>query len=152
MKSKKSPRGEFFFGAIGQLFDIFRKVVIAQIPMEVFHILILVFFKILPYNGYESIGFGNILFTFLNITKFFIASGNALKKTPMERLHTFPKILFCRIIIAVCQKERRKHMKSFLIAFQCFGDVIIGCVIAELNIGMLIHKEPCVAFLHTSLV
>ena len=152
MKSKNSPRGEFFFGAMGRLFDIFREIVIVQILMEVFHVLILVFFKILPYNGYESVGFGNILFTFLFIAKLFITSGDALKKTPMECLHTGLEILIGRIIIQIVKKERGKHAKSFLIAFQCFGDVIIGRVIAELNVGMLIHEEPSVAFLHTGYI
>ena len=146
-KQRKAPRE-----AGRGLLDIFCEIILVQILIEILHVIFFVLLKVLPYNRYKVICFRNIFFTFLNITKLFIASGNALKKTPMECLHTFPKILFCRIIIVVCQKECRKHMKSFLIAFQSLGNIIIWGVIAELNIGMLIHEKPSVSFLHTSLI
>jgi len=46
--------------------------------IEIFHILVFVFFKILPYNGNKSIGISNIFFTFLNLTNLFITSGDVL--------------------------------------------------------------------------
>ena len=129
-----------------RLFDIFCEVIFVQILMERLHIIFFILIKIFPYNRYKVICFRNIFFTFYNVTKFFITSGNALKKTPMERLHTFPQVLFCGIIIAIRQEKRRKHTKSFLITFQSFGNIITGSIIAELDLGMLIHKEPSVYF------
>ena len=84
------------------LLDIFCEIILVQILIEILHIIFFVLLKVLPYNRYKMISFCNVFFTFLNITKLFVASGDALKKTPMERLHTFPKILFCGIIIVVC--------------------------------------------------
>ena len=146
-KQRKAPRE-----AGRGLLDILCKIVFFEILIEIFHILVFVFFKILPYNGNKSISISNVFFALLNITKLFITSGNALKETPMECLHTFPKILIRGIIVIIIQEKSCKNAKSFLIAFQSLWDIIIRCIIAELNIRMLIHKEPSVSFLHASLV
>ena len=120
--------------------------------MKGIHVIFFVLLKVLPYNGYEVVCFRNIFFTFPNIIQLFMTSGNALKETPMERLHTFPKVLICGIIVVVGQKKCCEDSESLFITFQSLGDIIIGCAIAEFNIGMLIHKEPSITFFHASRV